>query len=87
MVYLALFSYIYYNNDANVGKTHSIDGIYGIVKRFSLAINNGNHFHQTFQVPKMEEFVTYISCTDTAYVREFSFFRTSILGTPQKFNI
>ena len=27
------------------------------------------HVHQTFQVPKMEV-LTYISCMDTAYVRE-----------------
>ena len=26
--------------------------------------------HQTFQVPKMEVRTTYISCMDTAYVRE-----------------
>ena len=50
------------------------------------SINSINH--QTFQVPKMEV-LTYISCMDTAYVREHSspkwpkirFFRTSILGT------
>ena len=28
--------------------------------------------HQTFQVPKMEVRNTYISCMDTAYVREVS---------------
>ena len=27
------------------------------------------HFHQTFQVPKIEV-LSYISCMDTAYVRE-----------------
>ena len=37
--------------------------------RLSGIIKSPN-FHQTFQVPKMEVF-TYISCMDTAYVREF----------------
>ena len=44
-----------------------------------------SHSLQTFQIPKMEV-LTYMSCTDTAYVREnpqdsFVRFSTSILGT------
>ncbi len=57
-------------------------------RKENLATVSRGDFHQTFQVPKMEV-LTYISCMDTAYVREspspkqpnIRFRKPSILGT------